>query len=335
MHHYLHLLEKILRAIEARSYGPPEVLALVDVPKPTAKDNQVLIRVRAATVTAGDCELRRFDFPIYLWLPVRLFVGLTRPRKKIFGQEFAGEVEAVGKDVKTLKPGDEIFANTGIGFGAWAEYKALPTSGAIALKPANASFEEAACIPTGGQNALHFLRRANITPGKKVLIFGSSGSIGTFAVQIAKHFGAEVTAVCTPSSVALVKSLGADHAIDHTVEDFTKNGQLYDVIFDTIGKSPYPRSKKSLTSNGIYLQANPRFAHMIGALWTAMTSSKKVVVAMAGETTGGLNTLREMFEAGTITSVIDRTYPLEQMADAHRYVELGEKTGHLVISVPQ
>ena len=197
---------------------------------------------------------------------------------------------------------------------------------------------------TGGQNALHFLRRANITPGKKVLIFGSSGSIGTFAVQIAKHFGAEVTAVCTPSSVALVKSLGADHAIDHTVEDFTKNGQLYDVIFDTIGKSPYPRSKKSLTSNGIYLQANPRFAHMIGALWTAMTSSKKVVVAMAGETTGGLNTLREMFEAGTITSVIDRTYPLEQMrsspmpqphADAHRYVELGEKNGHLVISVPQ
>ena len=167
------------------------------------------------------------------------------------------------------------------------------------------------------------------------MIFGSSGSIGTFAVQIAKHFGAEVTAVCTPSSVALVKFLGADHVIDHTVEDFTKNGQLYDVIFDTIGKSPYPRSKKSLTSNGIYLQANPRFAHMIGALWTAMTSSKKVVVAMAGETTGGLNTLREMFEAGTITSVIDRTYPLEQMADAHRYVELGEENGHLVISVPQ
>ena len=165
------------------------------------------------------------------------------------------------------------------------------------------------------------------------MIYGSSGSIGTFAVQIAKHMGAEVTAVCTPSSVGLVKSLGADHAIDHTVEDFTKNGRLYDVIFDTIGKSPHPRSKASLTENGIYLQANPRFAHLMGALWTAMTSRKKMVVTMAEETTGGLNTLREMFEAGTIKSVIDRTYPLEQMADAHRYVERGEKNGHLVISL--
>ena len=209
----------------------------------------------------------------------------------------------------------------------------MSAKAAIAICPANASFDEAACIPTGGQNALHFLRRANITPGQKVLIYGSSGSIGTYAVQIAKHMGAEVTAVCTPSSIDLVKSLGADHTIDHTQQDFTENGETYDVIFDTIGKSPYPRSKQSLRPNGVYLQANPKFGHMMGALWTAITSRKKMVIAMSGEASKHLDTLREMFEAGTITSIIDRTYPLEQMADAHRYVELGEKNGHLVISL--
>jgi len=321
-----------LRAIEARAYGPPEVLELVDLPKPVPKSNQVLIKIHAATVTAGDCEMRRFDFPAFMWLPLRLALGLTKPRQKIFGQEFAGEVESVGAQVTAFKIGDKVFGNTGFGFGAWAEYKAVSAKGAIALSPANASFEEAACIPTGGQNALHFLRRANITPGQKILIYGSSGSIGTFAVQIAKHFGAHVTAVCTPLSTGLVKSLGADVAIDHTVEDFTKNGERYDVIFDTIGKSPYPRSKQSLTPNGVYLQANPKLAHMMGAVWTGITRKQKVVVAMAGETTRDLDTLREMFEAGTITSVIDRTYPLEQMADAHRYVEKGTKNGHLVIS---
>ena len=315
-----------------RKYGTPDVLELVDLEKPSPKAGEVLVKIHATTVTAGDCEFRRLDFPIFVRFPMRIFMAFAMPKFKMLGQEFSGTIETVGADVTGLKPGDEIFGNTGIKFGACAEYKAVSTKGAIGLKPANASFEEAAGIPTGGQNALHFLRRANITPGQKVLIYGSSGSIGTFAVQIAKHFGAEVTAVCTPSSIDLVTSLGADHIIDHTQQDFTENGEVYDVIFDTIGKSPYPRSKQSLTPGGVYLQANPNFGHMMGAIWTALTSRKKIDVTMARETSEDLDTLREMFEAGTITSVIDRTYPLEQMADAHRYVELGEKNGHLVVT---
>jgi len=321
-----------MRAVVFRKYGTPDVLELVDLEKPSPKSGEVLVKVHATTVTAGDCEFRRLDFPLLLRILMRIFMAFAMPKYKSLGQELSGTIETVGADVTGFKPGDDVFANTGIKFGACAEYKVLSANAAIALKPANASFEEAAGIPTGGQNALHFLRRANITPGQKILIYGSSGSIGTFAVQIAKHFGAHVTAVCTPLSTGLVKSLGADVAIEHTAEDFTKNGERYDVIFDTIGKSPFPRSKQSLTPNGVYLQANPKLAHMMGAVWTGITRKQKVVVAMARETTRDLDTLREMFDAGIITSVIDRTYPLEQMADAHRYVEKGTKNGHLVIS---
>ncbi len=325
-----------MKAIVFRKYGPPDVLQLQEVAKPIPKENEVLIRIKAATVTTGDCEIRRFKIAFLFWLPFRIFMGLRKPRgTKILGMELAGEIEAVGKDVELFKKGDQVFAATGAGFSANAEYRCLSSRRTIAIKPANMTYEEAAAVPIGGLNALHFLRNGNIQGGQKVLIYGSSGSIGTFAVQIAKLFGAEVTAVSSPTSIELVKSLGADHVIDYTKEDFSENGETYDVIFDTIGKSPFSRSKKSLNNDGIYLLANPGLPDMVRGLWTSMTGSKKVKFGMAIEKAEDLIYLRELIEAGKIKTVIDRTYPLEQTAEAHRYVETGQKQGNVVITVEQ
>ncbi|PCI34262.1 MAG: NAD(P)-dependent alcohol dehydrogenase [Alphaproteobacteria bacterium] len=322
-----------MKAITYTEYGPPDVLVLKEVDKPVCGDDEVLIKIKATTATAGDCEIRRPDIPNLIWFFVRLYMGFRTPRKQVLGQELAGEIEAVGKNVETFKKGDQVFATTGIHFGAYADYICLPADGAIALKPANMSFAEAAAVPVSGNNALHFLRRAKIKPGEKVLIHAASGSIGTYAVQIAKYYGAEVTAVCGPTSLALITALGADKVIDYTTEDFTENGEKYDVIFDTIGRTAYGPSLQSLNKKGRYLLANPGLGQMFRSLWTSLTRDKTVMVAFAPDGSDHLAFLRELCEAGQLTTVIDSEYPLAQMAEAHRYVERRQKTGNLIITV--
>ena len=322
-----------MKAMVYTKYGPPDVLELAEVEKPSPKDNEVLIRIYATTVTAGDCELRRFDMPILFWLPIRIYMGILKPRIKILGQELAGEIESVGKEVNLFGKGDQVFAAADAHFGAYAEYKCLPGTHVMALKPADMTYDEAAGVPVGGLNALHFLRKAKIQRGQNVLIHGSTGSIGTFAVQLAKYFGAEVTGVCSTRNLEFVKSLGADRVIDYTKEDFSKNGETYDVIFDTIGKSSFSRSKRSLKKKGCYLLANPGLSQTVRGLWTSMTSSKKVIMALASYRTEDLVFLKELMEAGKLKPVVDKRYPLEQMAEAHRYVEKGHKRGNVVITL--
>jgi len=327
-----------MKAIVWTKYGPPDVLQLKEVEKPTPKEDEVLIRIVATTVTAGDCELRSLKFPIYFNLVMRLWRGLIKPRgTSILGTELAGEIESVGKDVKLFKEGDQVFGSAGLNFGANAEYICLPErpgemEGGVAIKPANMTYEEAAAVPFGGRDALHFLRKGNIQTGQKVLINGAGGSIGTFAVQLAKHFGSEVTAVDSTGKLDMLRSIGADQVIDYTQEDFTEKGEIYDVIFDVVGVISFSRSNRSLKQNGTYLLANP-MSQMVRGLWTRMTSSKKVIMEAAGGTIGDLIFLRGLIEAGKIISVIDRRYPLEQIAEAHRYVETGHKKGNLVITV--
>lgn len=323
----------MMKAIVWTDYGPPDVLQLQQVEKPVPKDNEVLIRIIATTVETGDCEIRRYQIHNYLWLPLRLYLGLLKPRIKILGQQLAGEVEAVGKDVTLFKPGDQVFAPVDAGFGTYAEYKCLPENAALAMKPDNMTYQQAAAVPVGALNALHFIRKGNIRPGQKVLIYGSTGSIGTFAVQLARAFGAEVTAVCSTSKMELVRSLGADKLIDYTKEDFTDSGECYDVIFDTVGKSPFARALKSLNPAGCYLLANPTLREQLRGLWTSLTGSRKVISTVAGYRSQDLVYLKQLIEAGELKSVIDRSYPLEQVAEAHRYVEQGHKTGNVVITL--
>ena len=265
---------------------------------------------------------------------MRLFVGIRKPERiTILGQEIAGEIESVGKSVKRFKKGDRVFGHTGIRFGGYAEYVCMPEEGALATKPANMTFEEAAGVPTGGLEALHFLRKGNVRRGQKVLIYGASGSIGTFAVQLARYFGAEITGVCSTMNVAMVRSLGADKVIDYTQEDFTKTGQTYDVIFDTIGKSSFSGSIRSLKQKGSYLLANPKMSQKVRGLWTSMTGGRKVISGAASQKAEDLIFLKELIEAGKLKTVIDRCYPLEQNPEAHRYVEKGHKKGNVIIRV--
>jgi NADPH:quinone reductase-like Zn-dependent oxidoreductase len=322
-----------MRAVVCTKYGPPSVLQLRELERPVPKDDEVLIRVHAATVTKGDCELRSLKLP-FLWkLIIRIGFGLRAPRRKILGQELAGEIEAVGKSVTLFHVGDQVFANTGLRLGAYAEYDCLPEKGLIAAKPADMSFEEAAAVPVGGLHSLHFLRKARIKGGEQVLINGAGGSIGTIAVQLAKYFGAEVTAVDSTKKLAALRSMGADHVIDYTREDFTKGGTTYDVIFDTVGKSSYSGCIRSLKRKGFYLLGNPGLSQQLRAPWTSWTSGKKVVGGTVSYKPEDLTFLKELIEAGKLRSVIDRRYRLEQTAEAHGYVDTGEKIGNVVITV--
>lgn len=324
-----------MKAIVWTKYGSPDVLQLKEVERPVPKDDEVLIRIYAATVTAGDCELRSLKMPVWLRLPLRVYAGFTRPKRiTILGQELAGEIEAVGKEVTRFKKSDPIFAPSFFRFGAYAEYVCLPEAYPL-LKPANMTYEEAATIPTGGVNGLYFLKVANVQSGERVLINGAGGSIGTYAVQIAKSFGAEVTAVDSAEKLAMLRSIGADHAIDYTQEDFTKNGETYDVIIDVVGKSSFSRSVKALKPKGRYILGNAGLAAMLKRRLTRMPSDKKVIVALADYKAEDFAFLKELIEAGKIKPVIDKRFPLEQTAEAHRYVEEGHKKGNVVITVGQ
>lgn len=326
-----------MKAIVWTKYGSPDVLQLKEIAKPSPRANEVLIKIHATTVTAGDCEARNLKMPILIRLPMRMYVGFRKPKRiTILGQELAGEIEAIGKDVKRFKVGDPVFGTTGLGFGAYAEYICLPEEsamGVLATKPANMTYEEAAAVPTGGLEALHFIRRGENQHGEKVLIIGAGGSIGTYAVQLAKHFGAEVTGVDSTGKLEMVSSIGADHVIDYTKEDFTKNGETYHVIFDVPGKSSFSGSMRSLKHNGRYLLANPRLSHILQRPWTSMRGGKKVIFGAASQKTEDLIFLRDLIEAGHIKAVIDRRFSLEQIADGHKYADKGQKKGNIVITI--
>jgi len=327
-----------MKAIVWTKYGSPDVLQLRDVDKPQPKDNELLIKIHATTVTIGDCEMRRLEYPMSMGILVRMYIGFRKPtRITSLGMELAGEVEAVGKDVTKFKSGDQVFAATGfIGTGACAEYICLPENpeaGAMALKPTNMSFEEAAAIPVGGLEALSLLRKGNIQPGQEVLINGAGGTVGPFAIQLAKFFGAEVTAVDSTKKLDTLRSIGADYVIDYTQEDFTKSGKTYDVIFDVVGKSSYSGCIRSLKETGIYLLTYPKLGRSIRGRWTSRRSNKKVIGGTATDNAEDLTFLRELIEAGKIKSVIDQQYPLEKITEAHYYVEKGHKKGNVVITL--
>jgi NADPH:quinone reductase-like Zn-dependent oxidoreductase len=320
-----------MKAIVYKKYGSPDVFEPMDMEKPTPKADEVLIRVYATTVTSADCMMRRGDFFLS-----RILLGLNKPKKRyqILGTEFSGKIEEVGSKVKKFKSGDEVYAFRGFGTGCYAQYKCMNENGSLARKPANMTFEEAASVVDGASTALFFLKeKANIQKGQKVLINGASGSIGTFAVQLAKYFGAEVTGVCSTKNIELVKSLGADNVVDYTKEDFAKTGETYDIIFDTVGKSSFEQCRDTLKPKGKYISTvmSPRL--VLQAILTKFGNKKKVIFAMSLNKTEALNFIRTLIEEGKLKTIIDRQYPLEELQEAHVYVEKGHKKGNVVISV--
>lgn len=330
-----------MKAVVHTEYGSPDVLHIQEVEQPSPKANEVLIRVRATPVGYGDILARQFNtisprsftMPFFFWLPARLAFGIRKPRKPILGSEFAGEIEAIGSDVTRFKVGDPVFGYRGPTMGAYAEYICMPEDGLVAAKPANMSYEEAAAVPYGALTALSILKRVRLQRGQKVLVNGASGGIGSYAVQLAKAAGAEVTGVCSTPRLELVRSLGADKVIDYTREDFTRNGETYDLIIDILGKSSFARCRRSLKPDGCYLLASFKMRQLFQMLWTSRLSRQKVICAMSLEQPEDLVFIKERVEAGWLKSIIDRCYPLEQAADAHRYAETGLKTGSIVLTV--
>jgi NADPH:quinone reductase-like Zn-dependent oxidoreductase len=322
-----------MKAIVCEQYGSADFLKFSEVPKPVPKANDVLIKIHAATITAGDCEIRRFNIPILFWLPLRLMLGLNKPKPGIFGQEYAGEIEAVGNKVTRFKKGDTVFGPTTIRLGAHAQYLSIPESYPNLFRLENMAYEIAATIPTGGINGLHFIRQAKIRTAEKVLINGAGGSIGTYALQFAKSHGAVVTCVDSINKLPMLRELGADYVIDYAQVDFTKNGKSYDVIIDIVGNSSFSRSIKSLNANGRYLLGNPTLTAMLRGFLNSLTSNKKVISQFAGYHKEAFEFIRNQIEEGKLRSIIDKRFSLEQVAQAHRYVEAGLKAGHVVILV--
>jgi NADPH:quinone reductase-like Zn-dependent oxidoreductase len=322
-----------MKAIVFTKYGPPDVLQIRDIEKPVPGDDEVLVKVHAAEVTKADCEMRSLDFQVKWFLPsLRLYLGLIRPRKQVLGAYFSGEVEATGKAVSSFRPGERVFGATRMRLGAHSEYLCLPASYTIAPKPDNISFAEAAAVPLGGLNALHFMRRANIRIGEKVLVNGAGGSIGIFAVQIAKAMGAEVTAVDSSIKENMLRRIGATHFIDYAREDFTANGHTYDVIFSMVARTPYAECINALNDGGRYIMANPRVSDMLRSVLTSWLTGKKAIFAFAGEKLEELLVLKEMIQDGAIKPVVDNVYPYEQAAKAHYRVETEQRLGTVVIS---
>lgn len=323
-----------MKAIVYKKYGPPDVVALAEVPKPTAKDREVLIRIHATTVTTGDWRARSLTLPVGFGLMGRLVFGVFGPRKRILGTELAGEVEAVGKAVTRFKAGDQVFAFPGAGYGCHAEYRTMAEDGLIARKPANLSFEEAAALSFGGTTALIFLQgKGGIRRGDKVLIVGASGGVGTAAVQIAKHFGARVTGVCSTTNLELVRSIGADRVIDYTKADFATDGETYDIILDTTGTTSFSRCENALAHGGRLLLVQASFAQALGMERPSKASGKKVIAVVAIPRVEDLRLLAELAEGGELRPVIDRSYPLENAAEAHAHVDTGRKRGNVVLTI--
>jgi NADPH:quinone reductase-like Zn-dependent oxidoreductase len=331
-----------MKAIVYTEYGPPEVLQPAEVEKPVPKDNEILIRIAATSVSYGDLvarnvkgiSLREFNMPFPFWVITKVAFGLSKPKISVLGSEFSGEIEAVGKDVRRFKEGDQVFGYRGQSMGAYAEYLCMPEDGVVTTKPVNMTHEEAAAVPSGGMTAWHILRKVGIQSGQRVLINGASGGIGSHAVQLAKfHFGAEVTGVCSTPRLELVKALGADQVIDYTKEDFTQSGETYDLIFDVLGKSSFSRCRDSLKPNGRYVLASFKMRPLVQMLSTKIRGDKKVLCVLSPQSTEDLIFLRGLIEEGKVRSIVDKCYPLEQAAVAHRYVEEGHKKGHVILTV--
>jgi NADPH:quinone reductase-like Zn-dependent oxidoreductase len=326
-------MKTAMKAVVCTGYGPPEVLRMQDVEKPRPASNEVLVKVHATTVSMGDHRIRSFTVPSAAWLPARMALGIRRPRRNILGIELAGEVEAVGENVRRFQKGDRVFAATLQGFGAYAEYRCISEDGPVAAKPRNLTYEEAAAVPIGARTALHYLGKAGVRTGQDILIYGASGSVGTYAVQMAKHFGANVTAVCSAANTDLVGSLGADTVIDYTMEDFARRADRYDVVFDTVGKASFGDCIKVLRSGGTYLNCTPVLPS-VPIMRARLSGACKLILGEAPpETAEALNFIRELLEAGKIRVVVDRKYKFDEIVEAHRYVDRGRKKGNVVISI--
>jgi len=322
-----------MKAFVYRRYGGPDVVELAEVPKPEPRANEVLVKILATTVTSGDWRVRTLHVPPGLGLVARLAIGFTRPRQPIMGSEMAGTIEAVGKDVTRFRVGDEVFGFPGGAMGCHAQYRVMPQDGRIARKPANLSFEEAASLPFGASTSLHYLRKARIKAGDAVLVIGASGGVGSAMVQLAKHFGAHVTGVTSTANLALVASLGADRVIDYTREDFTARGETYDIVIDTVGKTPFARCRPVLKDKGRLLAVAAGMPEMLASVWAPLTGSRRVIAGPAEERVSDIPDIAALAEVGTLKPVIDRRYPFRQMPEAHAYVETGRKCGSVVVSV--
>jgi NADPH:quinone reductase-like Zn-dependent oxidoreductase len=329
-----------MKVIIYESYGSPEVLKLIEMNRPIPKENEILIKNRAASVNYGDTLARnfkdvtpgKFNMPFLFWIMARSFFGFSKPKIKILGSEFSGDVETIGKSVTKFKKGDKVFGYRGQSMGTYAEYFVVPEKSVVALKPGNITYEEAAAVPGGSMVALFILRKLNIHKGQKILVVGASGGNGNFAVQIAKNYGAEVTGVCGTNRVDFIKALGADKVIDYTKEDFTNNGEKYDIILDVLGRTGFSKCKNSLTENGKYVLVSFKVKQLLQMMWTSIFSSKKVICVLSPQRPEDLLAVSKMIEEGKIKSILDKTFPKEQAAEAHRYVEQGSKKGNVVIA---